>query len=106
MSGAGSCLEYLFAFTLVLVVSAAYYAASRLLSPPARRGGGAVEPYACGERGRSVSGAELPYPETVLVFAAVESIPIAVLVAAGGSWYAFAPLLVAALLAPMVVRVK
>ena len=97
------CLEYLLAFTIVLIVSAAYYAAARLLSPPPRRGGDAVLPYACGEKGEAVEAAEPPYAIAMLVFAAIESVPIAVLAVASHSWISAIPLLVAALAAPYVV---
>jgi NADH:ubiquinone oxidoreductase subunit 3 (subunit A) len=72
---------YLLVFGVLLAVSAAYYAGSRMLAPGSR-GGEAREPYACGEQGRPLGRADPPYPGLMLLFAAVESVPVAALVAA------------------------
>ncbi len=95
-------LPYLLAFTIVLAVSASYYVASKWLSPSYRRSGDAVRPYACGEEAEGVSVAEPPYPVAVLVFAAVEAVPLAVLVASS-DWHGFLLLLVASVAAPYAV---
>ncbi len=66
-------------FALIVLVAAAYYLGSRILSPRPREQGEAVRPYACGERGEPLESAALPYPWAVLLFAAVEAVPVVAL---------------------------
>jgi len=76
-------MELVTAFTLIMVVSASYYLASKSLAPAPRREGEAVEPYMCGEKTEPLREASPPYPWLLLLFAAVEAVPVAVLLAGG-----------------------
>lgn len=73
------------ALLLIIMVAASYYLAAGSLAPSSRNRGDAIAPYMCGERAGPLKRSSLPYPWLLLLFASVESVPVAVLVSGGGA---------------------